>query len=153
MGGDGSTRWDGHFRKTTVEECLSFSIGDLLIGDGSENRLNNVTWTDSATGDTFAVMFFSLDLRNPEWPSFWTVTSRKIGGVLQTVERRIGLASTQCNRYGGVRWWFVCPKCEESQIFSRRKCLYISPDSIAIGCRDCLDLSYPDARTSRRPFV
>lgn len=30
MGGDGSTRWSGHARYCTVEECSQFTVDKLL---------------------------------------------------------------------------------------------------------------------------
>lgn len=42
---------------------------------------------------------------------------------------------------GGERFWFRCPNCK-----TRRAILYQHPLSLAIGCRDCLNLDYRKRR-------
>jgi len=49
------------------------------------------------------------------------------------------LARTRCH-YGGYRYWFVCPRCEQ-----RAGVIYIADTP---GCRRCLKLRYPSQSES-----
>src|SRR5258705_8687713 len=58
------------------------------------------------------------------------------------VEQEIHLARTFPN-YGGVRWWFVCPKC------SQRVALLHRPSyTHYFFCRHCYDLTYSSVKFS-----
>jgi hypothetical protein len=46
----------------------------------------------------------------------------------------VALASTS-PRYGGVRWWYVCPECGK-----RKTALYLS--GTALQCRQCAGIYY-----------
>ena len=54
--------------------------------------------------------------------------------------QRVRLQSTPC-RYGGVRWWFECPRCGR-----RVGKLYLPPRAVAYRCRLCWDLRYRSQR-------
>ncbi len=70
MGGIGSTRWDGHIRKTTVEECLVLSVGDVLrSGVVSEHKLTQMDWVERPSGNVLASVFYKLDLSMPGNPA------------------------------------------------------------------------------------
>jgi len=45
------------------------------------------------------------------------------------------LLTTTCPKYGGVRWWYVCPICEK-----RKTALYVS--GAALICRQCAGIHY-----------
>jgi hypothetical protein len=45
------------------------------------------------------------------------------------------LLTTTCPKYGGVRWWYVCPVCEK-----RKTALYVS--GAALICRQCAGIHY-----------
>jgi hypothetical protein len=46
----------------------------------------------------------------------------------------IPLVTTKCN-YGGIRYWFECPRCE-------RRCGILYENNDNFKCRVCLDLAY-----------
>lgn len=56
---------------------------------------------------------------------------------------KIALARTPLN-FGGERLWLTCPGCR-----SRRRVLYVNPQSHALGCRVCLRLRYSVQRMSQ----
>lgn len=59
---------------------------------------------------------------------------RRTGEVWQDENRRILLTDTPCF-YGGLRQWFLCPRCGR-----RVAILYLRG---GLGCRHCLRLAYP----------
>ena len=52
----------------------------------------------------------------------------------------IVLTQTKTN-YGGIRYWFSCPKCQK-----RASVLYEDPFSLALQCRVCTGLKYKKQR-------
>ena len=64
MGGPGSSRWVGHAKATTVEDCLVLDVnqlsrGDLLINDGSRSGM--LRWRYTSTGEEIASSRYSTD--------------------------------------------------------------------------------------------
>lgn len=62
----------------------------------------------------------------------------------KAVHQYIQLKSTEPN-FGGVRWWFLCPKCH-----GRISHLHRPSYTYYFFCRHCYDLSYESAQSSRR---
>lgn len=60
--------------------------------------------------------------------------------------QRIELEATRPN-YGGLRWWFTCPRCKR-----RAGRLYLPKDERSFLCRLCHDLSYESAQSSRASY-
>jgi hypothetical protein len=58
------------------------------------------------------------------------------------VEQEIQLSQT-VPTYGGIRWWFICPKCG-----SRASRLHKPPVEHYFWCRPCHSLTYESAQTS-----
>jgi hypothetical protein len=58
------------------------------------------------------------------------------------MRQEIPLVHTKPN-YGGIRWWFLCPKC--SRRVSR---LYKPSQAYCFFCRHCHDLTYESAQLS-----
>jgi hypothetical protein len=62
-----------------------------------------------------------------------------------SVEQDIRLVNTDPN-YGGVRWWFLCPRCSR-----RASRLHLpSRGGSRFFCSRCHDLSYESAQSSRK---
>jgi hypothetical protein len=54
----------------------------------------------------------------------------------------VGLTTTR-PRFGGLRWWFVCPLVVNGRPCQRRVGkLYLPPRGRYYGCRHCYDLTY-----------
>jgi hypothetical protein len=46
-------------------------------------------------------------------------------------------------RWGGLRWWFLCPQRVDARECGRRMCkLYLPPGGQRFGCRYCHALTY-----------
>src|SRR5262249_13469992 len=55
---------------------------------------------------------------------------------------RVGLTTTR-PRFGGLRWWFICPLVVNGYPCGRRVGkLYLPPGGRYSGCRHCCDLTY-----------
>lgn len=86
------------------------------------------------------------------WPNGWQVdysisTERselylffKHNGM--GLQQEIPLRHTKPN-YGGLRWWFLCPKCN-----LRVSRLYKPPQVYCFFCRHCHDLTYESSQLS-----
>lgn len=135
MGGFGSTRWQWHAKKRTVEECQVFSVSSLtqqgmLQPTAHKSGVSRWFRGEQETGSVgFEVKtgerVGSLKLRY------------KAGG--HDLAYEVGLTSTEPH-FGGLRWYFVC-LCGE-----RVGKLYRPPASLYFRCRQCHDLTYRSAQ-------
>lgn len=112
--------------KETVESCLTIGPPRGLLRD-TEGAWN---WTRYGWVVHYRVFACSSSLH----------LSFDHGRV---VKQDIGLELTKPN-YGGMRWWFVCPMC--SRRVSR---LHLPSHAYYFSCRQCFDLSYESAQSSR----
>jgi hypothetical protein len=57
-------------------------------------------------------------------------------------------------RFGGLRWWFVCPLSVNGNECGRRVGkLYLPDGARYFGCRRCHDLVYRSSQEARKPCV
>jgi hypothetical protein len=55
-------------------------------------------------------------------------------------------------RFGGLRWWFVCPLAVNGRDCGRRVGkLYLPDGARYFGCRRCHDLVYRSSQQARKP--
>ena len=159
MGGPGSTRWGTYTPKTTVEECLTLSMGVVGQFEGLQERTpwwGTIKWTKVRTGEETARIgyaFYPLG-EGYEWDGRlrlkYTITRSQFGGEDEKtdVEYGINLETTPCN-FGGERWWFRCPLVKNgSSCGCRCFKLYCPPDADYFGCRECYDLTHESAQTA-----
>jgi hypothetical protein len=68
----------------------------------------------------------------------------------ESADHRVALTTTR-PRFGGLRWWFVCPLVVGGRPCGRRAGkLYLPPRGRYFGCRRCYDLSYTSSQESRK---
>jgi hypothetical protein len=68
----------------------------------------------------------------------------------EALDYRLRLTATR-PRYGGLRWWFVCPLVANGLPCGRRVGkLYLPPGGRYYGCRHCYRLTYTSCRESRK---
>jgi hypothetical protein len=86
------------------------------------------------------------------WPKYgysfsYTFTPAGHSACLKLWGRQaIELEATSPN-YGGVRWWYLCPRCTR-----RASRLYLPNRERFFLCRICHDLSYESAQSSRAGY-
>jgi hypothetical protein len=154
MGGPGSGNHDYRgVRKTTVEECLSIDAGrwrreGVLVAGA--RQVGSWRWTYPG-GRGFSVNYEvnTLGLSGPWvrlWYSWvWTSTQQE-----ESADYTVGLTATR-PRFGGLRWWFVCPLVVGGRHCQRRVGkLYLPPSSRYFGCRRCHRLTYTSCQESHK---
>ena len=145
MGGYGSTRWNWHSKKETVEDCRVLSIFDLNREDVLESdarKLGGWTWSNAYTGKRTARIGYEMNTLEKVnyFRVYYTITSWT--GEKNDYDYRIPLQKTKCN-FGGVRWWFLCTLSVNGSFCGRRVGkLYLPPNGRYFGCRHCYDLTY-----------
>jgi hypothetical protein len=155
MGGSGSGNhyhWWRGAKKDVVEDCLALDAGRWAregILRAGQCTAGTWRWT-YRSGSTFAVHYVTST--HPETPSMTLSYSWTFGGSeeVHRADYRVGLATTR-PRFGGVRWWFLCPLSPGGQPCRRRAGkLYLPPRGRYFGCRTCHKLTYTSCQESGR---
>lgn len=147
MGGINSTRWTGHSKKTTVEDCLSLEVEALLNRLGRDllthpaHRIVAMAWVDERSGFPGSVEVYGdsrlgtirLQLRYQAYDGF--------GSVVDTATE-VELLPSETN-FSGLRYWFACPVCRR-----RIGKLYLPLNRLNFACRHCHKLTYKSAQTA-----
>ena len=146
MGGSGSGRWGWHSKAITVEECLSFSAGDLKAalarGSGQDG---NVWWT-SRGEETGRISYRTEQRGGALVLRLRYMRTGQGGGEQKDINYTVGLTTTRPN-FGGVRRWFICPLVVNGKACGRRAGkLYLPPGGRFFGCRTCHGLTYRSAQ-------
>ena len=68
------------------------------------------------------------------------------GEEKESMDYKVQLVATPC-RFGGRRYWFICPLSKDGRACGRRVArLYIPPGGRYFGCRHCYELTYRSAQ-------
>jgi hypothetical protein len=157
VGGEGSGgsyyHWWRPAKKGVVEDCLSLDAnrwmreGILRAGirrSGAwqwKYRDGHTCWIEYEVS-TFDMGWPTVRLAYG-WPDKGT-------GRRETAGYRVALTTTR-PRFGGLRWWFVCPLVVNGRPCGRRAGkLYLPPRGRYFGCRQCYDLTYTSSQESRK---
>ncbi len=133
MGSLGSSRWHGHSKATTVEECTKLGIGDVILETGHRGTL---TWTRGER--KIASIGYGIESRG----SGLSLVLRYRWGDREDIDLPIRLESSPM-RFGGERWWMRCPLARREVPCGRRVAkVYLAPFSKYFGCRTCHRLTY-----------
>jgi hypothetical protein len=156
MGGPGSGshyHWWRPSKKTAVEDCLDLDANRWVRDGGLRDgifRSGTWRWT-YPSGDGFTVNYEvnTLDPGGPFvrlWYSWvWRSTQQQ-----ESADYRVRLATTR-PRFGGLRWWFICPLIVNGRPCGRRVGkLYLPPHGRYFGCRHCYDLTYTSCQESHK---
>ena len=154
MGGTASGRWTYYDKKRTVEECWTISISEVaqvvdLRDPGPAS--NALRLTRSATGKGVSTVRCTPRVGNDGKPLLglsYTVKDRQ--GLEHLLEEVLRLQTTRPT-FGGVRWWFSCPRVVDGEECGRRVGkLYRPPGGRYFACRHCLELTYESCQKSHR---
>jgi hypothetical protein len=146
MGGSGSG-FQGT-RKATVEDGLTLSMKALLDKEAFQpGRLTAGTWSWLYPGSApHASITYRADLRDSDHA--WCELRYAVRG--EPVTQHIGLTVTR-PRFGGVRWWFLCPLPRKGGGEQRRAAkLHLPPGARYFGSREAYGLTYTSCRESGR---
>lgn len=143
MGGYGSSRWNWHYKKHTVEESLRVNIKtiypNLRVGytgwlwwKVGERITGNISYQVEGSG------------ANPESIRLiYTVTDNQTGSK-SDYNYPVKLVTTP-TPWGALRWWFTCPDCGR-----RCGCIYKPPGGHVFTCRQCANLTYRSSQESHQ---
>jgi hypothetical protein len=153
MGGPGSGNhyhWWRPAKKTTVEECLALDANRWMrerILRPSVHLRGSWRWVyHSGKESSISHEVNTLDRVCPFVRLSYTLT-RAGTEEGESLNYSVDLTTTR-PRYGGLRWWFVCPLIVNGCPCERRVGkLYLAPGSRYFGCRHCYRLTYTSAQT------
>jgi hypothetical protein len=107
-------------------------------------------WT-YRSGNEFNVHYEvdTLDMARPvvrlSYSFIWTATKEQ-----ESHDYEVYLTTTR-PRFGGFRWWFICPLTTNNLPCNRRVgVLYLPPSGRYFGCRHCYDLTYTSCQESHK---
>jgi hypothetical protein len=148
MGGFGSGKWmDVYRRKISVEQCMSISVKFLRVNGLLEaGRAGEIFWTDPSNKETGRAVIEVVSSGDGDITSL----RLKTGGIVTGQEYFIELERMAC-RFGGVRYWFLCPAVKDDVYCGNRVTkLFLPSGGSVFGCRDCYDLTYQSCQESHK---
>jgi hypothetical protein len=154
MGGTGSGRWTYHEKKRTVEECWTIGISEVarvidLSNPGPASE--SLRPIKPATRKRMSPVCCTLTVGDDDTPLLGlTYAVEDAWGIEHRVEEVVRLQTTRPH-FGGVRWWFSCPRIVDDEECGRRVGkLYRPPEQRHFACRHCLALTYESCQKSHR---
>jgi len=137
MGGYGSTRWSGHRRKLTVEECAVLDIDAWIQAGLLEHRRAKIEWM-GWSGNRNSLHYLLKPTDVPDCFYLYLFYSDRLG---RTICEPITVLSRP-QTLGGVRWYFFC----RGWCGRRVRKLHLAPGKSVPACRTCLGLTYQSAQ-------
>jgi len=139
MGGEGSTRWRRHLSAWQVEECADLRIALLAPAlKGATTSTGSRTWSLTRALTALACWDVRWSVHRGAEGVVWVDVASTVqrGGQTRQGHTRLDVDETT-PRYGGVRYWWLCPACG-----GRVTTLYLPPGVSAPACRSCYRLTY-----------
>jgi hypothetical protein len=133
-----------------VEDCEALDANRWMregILAGGVRRLGRWRWVyHGGRENSIGYDVETLDPDRQFVRLFYTVTQRATQEK-EALDYRVRLTTTR-PRFGGLRWWFICPLVVSGRACGRRVGkLYLPPGSRFFGCRACHGLTYHSAQT------
>lgn len=144
-------------KKTLVEDCRR-----LRASDFQKHRVfkptvgfvaGSLQWKNTSGAVTAEIGYYFSQDPQPSFTLHYTRIAAATG-ERQDIYYKISMATTTC-RFGGLRYWFLCPVPKVGHPCHRRVVdLYLPPVAARFGCRWCHKLTYRsvqehDARVDR----
>jgi hypothetical protein len=152
MGGYGSGSHESRPpRKAVVEDCRGIDAS-LWVRKGilkaGVHQMAVCTWKYRGGAESsIGIDVMTQDMGQPSVVLFYTHTT---GEEPRQEQYKVRLTTT-VPRFGGIRWWFLCPMISEEFPCDRRVGkLYLPPGRHYFGCRHCHRLSYTSCQESRK---
>lgn len=138
-------------KKTVVETCLSVDANrwmrEGILQSGVHHAGSWAWFRDEARTEQTSAIGYLVNTRDiPPWVRlFYTVNESK-----EAIDYQIRLVAIR-PRFGGLRWWFICPLVVNGRSCgSRVGKLYLPLGGRYFGCRHCYRLTYTSCRESRK---
>lgn len=142
MGGYGSTRWNWHNKRLTVEDCYKMSISNLKPYL-HPNYYGQSTWTSGSGWQTGALGWQTSGDPLKSIRLIYTITDWASGEKVDC-DYPVPLTWT-LTPWGARRYWFSCPGCGR-----RSGALYLAPGRRFFRCRLYCDLTYTSCQESHQ---
>lgn len=92
--------------------------------------------------ESFHFNYVNNTINNNRYINFQYVYDDLTTGKKIDLDYSVKLISTPC-KYGGDRWWFLCPLIVDGVECNRKvEKLYLPSNSMYFGCRHCHNLTY-----------
>ena len=143
MGRVWSGTWSRQNTKIVTENCLSFSVQDLL-GRGHSSQYGRIKWR-WPSGREYCINYSinrrgGLPIVTLNYP---TRDNERVSMLVRTETTNV--------HFGGERLWFTCPLIVNGVRCNRRVGkLYLPPCTKYFGCRLCHDLSYRSSQAAHQ---
>jgi len=126
-----------------IKLSVSYLKNEGLLRDGIVGTVV-IPWGGVGFRDGLRI-YMSILNKNDSYMRF-SYSILQPGGGYKDFEYKVSLVTTPC-KYGGVRYWFICPVTKNDKYCGRRVAiLYKGGDYF--GCRTCYDLAYESSRLS-----
>ncbi len=154
MGGPGSGNsyyhWWRPAKKRTVEGCENLDANRWMrerILKAGVHRWGSWHWVyHGGRENSITYEVNTLDPACPFVRLSYTITNPSTK-ERESLDYHVELTTTR-PRYGGLRWWFVCPLVVRGCPCKRRVGkLYLPPGGRYFGCRHCYELTYESTQT------
>lgn len=147
----GRTPWS---TRLCVEDCYSLAIASLVrrrLFSTPIGTISSVTWTNSEGDELFRLgLRLSTTAAGRLALQFYYDAADSYALRGSQIAYRVEIAATPC-RFGGRRYWFLCPVFLPGIHCRRRvRMLYLPPGSTIFGCRQCHDLTYKSCQTHNK---
>ncbi len=123
MGGTDSGRWTYHNKKRTVEECWTISVSDVARAIDLQDfdpAPSYIKPTTPSRGIKMPSVRCSLEFDDNDKQLLRLIyTPDGRWGLRDRVEQVVPLQTTRPH-FGGVRWWFSCPRMLDGEECGRR---------------------------------
>jgi hypothetical protein len=152
MGGFGSgNRNERSPKKYVVEDCLSLDatrwMREGILDVGIQHCASWCWYLDSSKTQKLATIDYEVDCASPDSQVWLSYTIAASG---ERIDYPISLENTE-PKYGGLRWWFLCPLSLNGLRCKRRVTkLYLPPGGRYFGCRRCYDLTYRSCQEAHK---
>jgi hypothetical protein len=119
---------------------------EKLLEEGTF-RSGALHWTDAHTGEERASLGYEVNATMTGLPPYVRL-HYSLTRSGENLDYKVLLGTTR-PRFGGLRWWFICPLIANGRKCGRRVGkLYLPPGGKYYGCRHCYDLTYRSAQAS-----
>ncbi|PIQ82270.1 MAG: hypothetical protein COV76_04420 [Candidatus Omnitrophica bacterium CG11_big_fil_rev_8_21_14_0_20_64_10] len=129
-------------KKTTVGECKSISTTFLKKhGYFCGWQAGGMKWTNGQGEETGSISF---QVSVQEWAGeirFQYTQTQRHNDEKENLNYPVRLTAAPC-RYGGKRWWFLCPLVTNGIACTRRVLKLYLGGGKYFGCRHCYNLTY-----------
>lgn len=139
-------------KSAIVEDCWAIDVRDMLgLGAPIEALpAGHVAWDCAVTGHSIFLLHFNV-AKHGEDRYCVTFTYNVTGPVRRHHISYSTLLESTHRRLRGRCWWLTCPIDVGGHACGARCCkLYLPPNQVIFGCRDCHDLTYESCRASHR---